>query len=192
MAKEEGSEKLKNAKNELFSQELMIDNIGKQAAIRAGYSEKTAEVQASQLLSNPKVFARVTFLRAQLIDKAGVKAEDLVRQMDNLRKANISDYVELMTERIEVGRDEDDEPIIKGIQRLVFKDFEDLSEDQILRIEGIKDGKNGIELKLHGIEWSIEKLNKYAGVYKIDNEQGKETIVITGIDITRTNETSGS
>lgn len=44
-------------KQEAFCREYLIDLNGKQAAIRAGYSSKTAEVQASRLLSNAKVQA---------------------------------------------------------------------------------------------------------------------------------------
>ena len=43
-----------NPKQQRFVDEYLIDLNGKQAAIRAGYSEKTAEVQASRLLSNAK------------------------------------------------------------------------------------------------------------------------------------------
>ncbi len=43
------------AKQQTFVEEYLIDLNGKQAAIRAGYSPKTAEVQASRLLSNAKV-----------------------------------------------------------------------------------------------------------------------------------------
>lgn len=38
-----------------FIQEYLIDLNAKQAAIRAGYSEKTAEQQGSRLLSNVKI-----------------------------------------------------------------------------------------------------------------------------------------
>jgi phage terminase small subunit len=44
-----------NEKQMRFVDEYLIDLNGKQAAIRCGYSEKTAEVQASRLLSNVKV-----------------------------------------------------------------------------------------------------------------------------------------
>jgi phage terminase small subunit len=43
------------AKQQLFVDEYLKDLNGKQAAIRAGYSPKTAEVQASRLLSVAKV-----------------------------------------------------------------------------------------------------------------------------------------
>lgn len=59
--------KLSN-KQKLFVDEYMKDRNGKQAAIRAGYSEKTAESQASRLLSKAKV--------AESVAKASVEAQE--------------------------------------------------------------------------------------------------------------------
>ncbi|WP_417070810.1 terminase small subunit [Niveibacterium terrae] len=42
-------------KQSRFVDEYLVDLNGKQAAIRSGYSARTAEVQASKLLRNPKV-----------------------------------------------------------------------------------------------------------------------------------------
>lgn len=38
-------------------------------------------------------------------------------------------------------------------------------------IESIKHGKYGLEIKLHGIDWSIEKICKHLGFYEKDNKQ---------------------
>jgi phage terminase small subunit len=59
-----GSAPLKNAKRERFVQEYRIDLNGKQAAIRAGYSPRSAAVTASQILTDPNVSARVRHLLA--------------------------------------------------------------------------------------------------------------------------------
>ena len=48
-----------------FCQEYVIDLNATQAAIRAGYSEKTAQVQSSRLLLNVMVKNRI----AELIDE---------------------------------------------------------------------------------------------------------------------------
>lgn len=58
-----------NAKQQAFSSEYAVDNNGKQAAIRAGYSPHTAEVQASQLLSKLKVQDAVAIARDELSKK---------------------------------------------------------------------------------------------------------------------------
>ena len=39
-------------------------------------------------------------------------------------------------------------------------------------IESVKQNRYGeIELKLHGKEWTIEKIAKHIGFYQVDNEQ---------------------
>lgn len=48
-----------NPKQARFVEEYLLDLNGKQAAIRAGYSEKTADAQASRLLTHVKVATAV-------------------------------------------------------------------------------------------------------------------------------------
>ena len=54
---------LKNKKHEKFCNEYIKDMNATQAAIRAGYSEKTAGVQASKLLKIVNIKSRVAELR---------------------------------------------------------------------------------------------------------------------------------
>lgn len=57
---------------ELFCQEYLVDLNGTQAAIRAGYSENTANVQGSQLLSKLSIKRRISELAEQNAIAAGV------------------------------------------------------------------------------------------------------------------------
>lgn len=52
-----------SAKQERFCEEYIIDYNGTKAAIRAGYSENSAAAQASRLLKNENVSARVRELQ---------------------------------------------------------------------------------------------------------------------------------
>lgn len=67
-----------------FVAEYLIDLNGKQAAIRAGYSPKSAEVQASQLLSNPKVAVVVQEAKAKQLEALGVTAQRVLQEMTSL------------------------------------------------------------------------------------------------------------
>lgn len=73
-----------SAKQAKFVLEFMVDLNGKQAAIRAGYSEKTAESQASRLLSNVKVSAAIAKARAVLSERCGITLDAVVRQLVRL------------------------------------------------------------------------------------------------------------
>lgn len=77
---------LQNAKHELFANEYIIDLNGNQAAIRAGYSEKTARIQASKLLSNPNISARIEELKAERMQRVEVEADWVIKELIDVYK----------------------------------------------------------------------------------------------------------
>lgn len=72
---------LTNKKHETFCQEYIIDFNGTQAAIRAGYSEKTAGSQAYDLLKKPEIFARVGELKKERMDRLTLDQNFVVLQI---------------------------------------------------------------------------------------------------------------
>lgn len=69
------------AQQELFCQEYIVDYNGTQAAIRAGYSEKTADVQAVRLLRNVKVLSRVRAIQKERLEKLAVTQESVILKL---------------------------------------------------------------------------------------------------------------
>jgi len=67
-------------KQELFCQEYIKDLNGKQAAIRAKYAPNSAEVQASRMLINVKVQARIAELQAVALKANKIDAQWVLRQ----------------------------------------------------------------------------------------------------------------
>jgi len=74
-----------NRKQQAFVDEYAVDRNGKQAAIRAGYSPRTAEGQASRLLSNAKVRAAVDAKLERLSRKTELTAEKVLRDLEQHR-----------------------------------------------------------------------------------------------------------
>ncbi len=99
-------------KHERFVQEYMVDLNGTQAAIRAGYSEKTARSQASRLLTHANIQAHVTARRQELSTHLEVTVETIAEELRKLGFSNMGDYY-----RLSEGGD----PIL---------DFSDLTRDQ--------------------------------------------------------------
>ncbi len=85
-------------KRQRFVDEYLIDLNGTQAAIRAGYSRKSAKVMGSQLLTFPDVQAAIQKARSNLSKKTGLTAEyiletiqetiDRARQAIEVKDAN--------------------------------------------------------------------------------------------------------
>ena len=74
---------------ELFCREYIKDLNGKQAAIRAGYAEASAEVQACRLLSHDKVKHFVQVLMDKRNAKLEVSSDDVLRELMKIGYADI-------------------------------------------------------------------------------------------------------
>lgn len=68
-------------KQEMFVAEYLTDFDGKRAAISAGYSPKTAESQASQLLKNPKVSAAIAKETGKRLTKLNISADYVLQNI---------------------------------------------------------------------------------------------------------------
>lgn len=80
-------------KQRLFVEEYLIDLNATQAAIRAGYSPRTAQEQGSRLLSNAMVRACVDKALAERSKRTGVNAERVVRELAKLGFVNAADVI---------------------------------------------------------------------------------------------------
>ena len=71
-------------KQDKFFREWIIDFNGKQAAIRAGYSKKTAENQASRLLSNAKFSDHISKLIKKSHEKSGLTLQMVLDELQRI------------------------------------------------------------------------------------------------------------
>ena len=75
---------LKNKKHEKFCNEYIKDMNATQAAIRAGYSEKTAGAQASKLLKIVNIKTRVSELRDAYLDENIMTAKQVEYELTKI------------------------------------------------------------------------------------------------------------
>lgn len=73
-------------KQQRFVQEYLQDHNGTQAAIRTGYSAKTAKQQGSRLLADPRVQAAVRAGQKKVAKKAEVTVDSLMAELEEARK----------------------------------------------------------------------------------------------------------
>ena len=157
-------------KQEAFCQAYMKSGDASKA-YREVYSFKNMKDKSiwelsSKLLKNAKVSSRLEEVKSDVAviakEKFNITHEEILNHLNILRKARIDEYVEIK----------------KG--NLVFKDFDKLTNEQLMCIESVKQNRFGdIEIKLHGKDWSIDKINKHIGFYEKDNFQ-KSTIDFGG------------
>ena len=76
-----------------FVDEYLVDLNATQAAIRAGYSAKTAAAIGSENLKKPEIAAAIAERQAKVAEKAGVTVERIVAELAKLGFANMADYM---------------------------------------------------------------------------------------------------
>jgi phage terminase small subunit len=153
-----------------FCEEYIKDLNKTQAAIRAGYSEKTAKTQASRLLTKVNVQDYVATLKQKLSDKNEGLAQRVIDELSKLGFANIQDYI-----------DKDNE----------VKDLTTITRDKAAAIESIKKTvtkfggsgspagkKTTIQFKLYDKISALEKLGRHLGIFDLDNQQKITTIKV--------------
>lgn len=82
-----------NAKKELFCSEYLIDLNGTQAALRAGYAKKGAAQQASRLLRDVKVQAKIQELMKARAEQVEVTAEMVLAELKKIGFSNMAHYI---------------------------------------------------------------------------------------------------
>ncbi|CAH6305780.1 TPA: terminase small subunit [Klebsiella pneumoniae] len=80
-------------KQEVFCREYLIDLNATQAAIRAGYSEKTANRTASENLSKPDIQSRIAELKAQRNDLVGINATYVLNRLVEIDQMDVLDIL---------------------------------------------------------------------------------------------------
>ena len=135
-------------KQKLFVEEYLIDLNATQAAIRAGYSAKTAQEQASRLLSNVMVQGSIAKAMAERSKRTGINQDRILQEIAKLALVNIDDVVDLKTGKIKKTATKEDLACIQSIK--------------------IKPTEFGIEreIKFYDKKGSLEMAGKHLGMFK--------------------------
>jgi phage terminase small subunit len=80
-------------KQKMFCREYLIDLNATQAAIRAGYSAKTANEQGARLLANVSVQIRIHELKARRNDRIDVDADYVLKRLFEIDQMDVLDIM---------------------------------------------------------------------------------------------------
>jgi len=138
-------------KQKRFCEEYLIDLNATQAAIRAGYSKKTANEQGARLLVNVSVQTEIQKLMKKREKRTEITQDRVLEELFYLGFSNIKDYVDAST--------------AKGF--VTFKDIEKIPDEKARAIEAIKANyKEGrIEFKLHSKTKTLEMIGRHLGMF---------------------------
>lgn len=160
------SEQELNERQQAFVREYLIDLNGTQAAIRAGYSPKTAAVIAAENLTKPNIQEELAKAKAERSKRTGITADGVLKEYANLGFSKVTDFLTIQTERVLVGRTEEGEPISDIRQVVILKDTADIPKDKLAAIQSVEIDKDGqIKLKLHDKKGALDSIGKHLGMF---------------------------
>ena len=85
-------------KQRRFTQEFTIDHNATQAAIRAGYSPKTAGAIGAENLKKPQIDAEIKRIESATVQKLEITRERIAQELAEIAFAKATDYVSVETE----------------------------------------------------------------------------------------------
>ena len=143
-----------------FVDEWLIDFNGTQAAIRAGYSERSARSIAGRLLTKDNIQREISRRQKDLQRRTEVSQERVVKELARVAFADATDYVQVETRTVEKNDGTE-----LSYQTVTLTETAELSADQRAAIAGIKQGANGVEVKLHDKIKALELLGRHIGMF---------------------------
>lgn len=137
-------------KQRLFVDAYLVDRNGKQAAIAAGYSPRTAEVQASRLLRHVQVKAAIRERTRAAAASAGITLDMVVAELGRIGFADIRQAVRWASSVAQVAEDPNTgEPVLQITNQVQLVDSAELTEAAAAAIAEVSQTKDGLKVKLH-------------------------------------------
>lgn len=135
------------AKQRKFCEEYLIDLNATQAAIRAGYSPKTARFIANENLTKPNIQSRIQRVMAERSKRTGINQDRIVLELAKIAFANIFDCLQIKNNHVELF------------------DTADIPPDARAAIKEIKQSNYGISLTLYDKIRALELLGRHLGMF---------------------------
>ncbi|MCP3806424.1 terminase small subunit [Paenibacillus sp. Lou8.1] len=153
-------------KQRIFTYEYLRDFNATRSAIAAGYSKKTAYQIGFALLKKVEIQNIIRQHKESMIDEVGLNAQRVLMEYMKIAFADITDYVEF-------GQKEEDvlglegEPVFDPDTgdtkkyRYNFVAFKNSDEIDGTLVSEVKQGKDGVSVKLHDKTKALDVLTKY-------------------------------
>ena len=147
-------------KQKRFVEEYLIDLNATQAAIRAGYSPKTAQEQGSQNLS--KLMVPIAKAKAERSRRTGISQDRVVQELAKIAFVNAADVINT-----------DDASVIADAAR---DDLACIQTVKVKQMSGDKGDMTEREVKLADKLKALELLGKHLGLFEQQTDTGGAAI----------------
>lgn len=156
-------------KQERFCQEYLIDLNATQAAIRAGYSEKTAHSIGNENLIKPEIQNRVAELKERLSETTQITQIQVIIEIAKVAFGDIANLFDESGALLPLhDMSQEARAVIASVK--TYEEKSAFGEETITQ-GTIREVKQWDKLK------ALDMLGRHLGLYKVDNDQKKPEII---------------
>lgn len=148
-----------NVKQARFSQEYVIDLNATQAAIRAGYSKKTAGQIGHELLKKPEIADAIAAAMNDRAARTNVTADRVLYELARIAFANMAEYVTIQDDGsaiVDLSQLTPDRAA--AIQEVITETYIEGRGEAAVPVKKMR-------LKLHARSRALELLGKHTGLF---------------------------
>lgn len=165
-------------KQAAFVQEYLIDLNGTQAAIRAGYSEKTAQAIATENLTKPLIKEAIADAMAKRAERTEITQDRVLRELAKIGFSDLSGAVSWGSKEVAFGYDADGQRLPADqimnaalIQRELAPFVEAIPSDMLDEatrgaIAEVALTKDGLRIKMHDKRAALADIGRHLGMFK--------------------------
>ena len=154
------------AKQQRFVDEYLIDLNATQAAIRVGYSKKTADQQASRLLTNVKVREYLAQRQADRANRTEITQDMVLKELAKIGFSDIRKIVRWGETQVRMVDGEDDGPEdMVPYHGLALIDSTEIDDNTAGAIAEVSQGRDGLKVKLHDKKGALVDIGRHLGMF---------------------------
>jgi phage terminase small subunit len=156
-----------NDKQRRFVSEYLIDLNGTQAAIRAGYSEKTAGAQAFDLLKKPELQEALSVAMQAREKRTGITQDRVLQELAKIGFSDIRRVVRWGNTELKVNESGDEEgPTTEVYHGLCLTAADEIDDDTAAAIAEVSQGREGLKVKLYDKRAALVDIGRHLGMFK--------------------------
>ena len=154
-----------NAKQRRFVDEYLIDLNATQAAIRAGYSKKTAAQIGEKLLRKVEIQSEIAKRQQKRSLRTEISQDRVLTELARIGFADIRKAVKWGETMLRVADSETGET--EAYHGLALISSDEIDDDTAAAIAEVSEGPKGIKIKFHDKKGALADLAKHVGVDRI-------------------------
>lgn len=162
-------------KQKCFADEYLIDLNATQAAIRAGYSVKTAQMQSSRLLSNVMVSAYIAEAMKAREERTEITQDMVLRELAKIGFSDIRKVVRWGATELRTTEDKDGESVTEPYHGLRMIAADEIDDATAAAISEVSESREGLKVKLYDKRSALVDIGRHLGMFKDKGPAEPET-----------------